>query len=486
MTKKISPELLAGFSAEATELLVRIAANVEQVHLQPDMVSHLDEARRAAHQAKGAASMIGLADLAHVCYFMEEALEELRAGRTPWTDETGGVFGSCVIQIGEYLNALMQGESPEVILDEDLGAALEALRGSTVKVPGAVLRVSPPASDRVRPLETSSAIPAELLDVFRMEADEHLARIGDYLGQLERQPDRQDFLLEVRRSVHTLKGASGSVGFAELSRLSHRMEDLLDRLADTGETLNASNRSLLVSTFDALCDLTSGSQNPAELQDRIGNLYVRYDDCDSSAAEAPAPKVSRREIMPGLSPELIDSFRQETEERLQSVQEQLRMLEANPSDADLTLAIRRTIHTVKGASAMIGHVPMSSLAHRMEDLLDALAGKSVSYDEESKNLLYLAADVLSDLAASAGTPAPHLTGSIDEIIAQFDLRLKDVTAARAESGCATRREAADGGGRDQHPGHRVAQPCCPRPRASMCACPSNVSMSWSVSSASCS
>ena len=78
MTKKISPELLAGFSAEATELLVRIAANVEQVHLQPDMVSHLDEARRAAHQAKGAASMIGLADLAHVCYFMEEALEELR------------------------------------------------------------------------------------------------------------------------------------------------------------------------------------------------------------------------------------------------------------------------------------------------------------------------------------------------------------------------------------------------------------------------
>ena len=179
MTKKISPELLAGFSAEATELLVRIAANVEQVHLQPDMVSHLDEARRAAHQAKGAASMIGLADLAHVCYFMEEALEELRAGRTPWTDETGGVFGSCVIQISEYLNALMQGESPEVILDEDLGAALEALRGATVKVPGAVLRVSPPASDRARPLETSSAIPAELLDVFRMEADEHLAHIGN-------------------------------------------------------------------------------------------------------------------------------------------------------------------------------------------------------------------------------------------------------------------------------------------------------------------
>ena len=433
MTIKISPELLAGFSAEATELLVRIAANVEQVHLQPDMAGHLDEARRAAHQAKGAASMIGLSDLAHVFYFMEEALEELRSGRTPWTGGSAAIFGSCVIQVSDYIKALTRGELPEAILTAEVGSALELLRGSSVKAPGAVLRVSPPGSDQTRVLETTAAIPAELLDVFRMEAEEHLTRIGDYLNQLERQPDRQDFLLEVRRSVHTLKGASGSVGFAELSRLSHRMEDLLDRLADTGETPMAAQRSLLVSTYDVLCDMSAGSQNPGELQNRIATLYARYDDCDRDAAKAPAPKAPRREVMPNLSAELIDSFRQETEERLQSVQEQLRMLEANPSDADLTLAIRRTIHTVKGASAMIGHVAMSTLAHRMEDLLDALAAKTTAYDDDSKNLLYVAADVLTDLAATAGTSAPELSGSIEEIVAQFDLRLKDVTAARAES-----------------------------------------------------
>ncbi len=433
MTKKISPELLAGFSAEATELLVRIAANVEQVQLQPDLVGHLDEARRAAHQAKGAASMIGLTDLAHVFYFIEEALEEQRGGRTPWTDESGAVFGSCVIQISGYINALARGESPEAILTGEVAAALEMLRGSAGKNPGTVLRVSPPGTDRARALETSSAIPAELLDVFRQEAEEHLTRIGEHLGQLERQPERQDFLLEVRRSVHTLKGASGSVGFTELSRLSHRMEDLLDRLADTGETLSAAHRSLLVSTYDALCDMSSGSQNPGELQDRIKILYTRYDDCERGAVQAPTPKAPRREAMPRLSAELIDSFRQETEERLQSVQEQLRMLEANPSDADLTLAIRRTIHTVKGASAMIGQISMSTLAHRMEDLLDALAAKTVSYDDHSKNLLYLAADVLGDLAATVGADAQDVAASIDEIVAQFDLRLKDVIAARAQS-----------------------------------------------------
>ncbi len=441
MSRRISPELLAGFAAEATDLLVRIAANVEQVNLQPDHVSHLDEARRAAHQAKGAASMIGLADLAHVFYFMEEALEEMCAGRAPWSDEATAVFEACVLQLGDCLNRMSHGETPARILSPDVLEALEALRGMAGKSVGAVVRISPPSqkSGGGQPdIDTGASIPAELLEVFRMEAEEHLGRIGENLSQLERQPGRQDLVLEVRRSVHTLKGASGSVGFRDLSRLSHRMEDLLDRLSETSEPLSQDHRSLLVSTFDALCDMAAGNQDPAELRGRIQSLYGRYDEHDRSAAteateHQTAGATAEVAVTPGLSMELIESFRQETEERLQSVQEQLRMLEANPADADLTLAIRRSIHTVKGASAMVGHVSMSRLAHRMEDLLDALATNAIGYNDETKNLLYLAADALTDLAATAGGKS-QLGDALNEIVDRFDAQLSAVTAARAEAG----------------------------------------------------
>ena len=443
MSIRISPELLAGFAAEATDLLVRIAANVERVNLQPNHVGHLDEARRAAHQAKGAASMIGLADLAHVFYFMEEALEEMCAGRAPWSDEATAVFEACVLQLGDCLNRMSRGEVPPRILSPDALEALEALRGMAGKSVGAVVRISPPSQKGggAQPeIDTGISIPAELLEVFRMEAEEHLGRIGENLSQLDRQPGRQDLVLEVRRSVHTLKGASGSVGFRELSRLSHRMEDLLDRLSESDEPPSQENRSLLVSTFDALCDMAAGNQDPADLRSRIQGLYGRYDEQDRFSIT----KASERETAtaggaaanvdttPGLSIELIESFRQETEERLQSVQEQLRMLEANPADADLTLAIRRSIHTVKGASAMIGHVSMSRLAHRMEDLLDALATNAIGYNDESKNLLYLAADALTDLAATAGGKS-QLGDALSEIVDRFDAQLSAVTAARAEA-----------------------------------------------------
>lgn len=385
-----SPELLAGFAAEGTELLVRIAANIEQVHLNPALVSHLDEARRAAHQAKGAASMIGLADLAHVFYFMEESFEELRTGRVPWTDEAAEVLEECVWQLGECLNRMQQGVAPpeDGVLTEDVADALQALRGG----------ISPLADAKPQALPVS-AVPPELLEVFRQEADEHLVRIGDNLARLEQAPDRQDLLLEVRRAVHTLKGASGSVGFQELSKLAHRMEDLLDRLAESGEALRADHRALLVSTYDALSELAGGT---AVSDSRSKDLFGRYDQLESAQ---PAP---------GISPELLDSFRVEAAEHLHAIQDQLRLLETQPGNTDLVLSIRRTMHTVKGAAAMAGQAAVSRLAHRTEDLLDTLANGEVQYDAHARGLLYLAADTLLDLVAGKGS------SEVDEVLKRFD------------------------------------------------------------------
>lgn len=70
----------------------------------------------------------------------------------------------------------------------------------------------------------------QLLDVFRVELEEHLSAFDRILVALEKTEDdeqRSGHLDEIMRAAHSLKGASRAVGIAEIEKLSHGMEDLI-------------------------------------------------------------------------------------------------------------------------------------------------------------------------------------------------------------------------------------------------------------------
>ena len=70
-----------------------------------------------------------------------------------------------------------------------------------------------------------------------------------------------------------------------------------------------------------------------------------------------------------LTPEEAEVFLEETEELLQSLDEDLIQLE-NSSDPDLINRIFRALHTIKGAAGSINHTAMAHLAHAAENVLD--------------------------------------------------------------------------------------------------------------------
>ena len=72
----------------------------------------------------------------------------------------------------------------------------------------------------------------ELDQVFREEAREHLDGIDELLDNVA---TSRPALAEVRRRVHTLKGAAGLAGFEAVRRLAHRSEDLLELAAEVPE-----------------------------------------------------------------------------------------------------------------------------------------------------------------------------------------------------------------------------------------------------------
>jgi two-component system chemotaxis sensor kinase CheA len=72
----------------------------------------------------------------------------------------------------------------------------------------------------------------ELTREFLIESQEGLDRMERCLTDLEERPDDMGLLAEIFRSVHTIKGTTGFLGFKRLEKLAHAGENLLGLLRD--------------------------------------------------------------------------------------------------------------------------------------------------------------------------------------------------------------------------------------------------------------
>ncbi|ABK98506.1 chemotaxis protein CheA [Pelobacter propionicus] len=70
----------------------------------------------------------------------------------------------------------------------------------------------------------------ELLEGFLSETAELLEKLDDDLVALEKSSDDADLLNRIFRSIHTVKGASSFLGFDLLVKVTHKTEDVLNRL----------------------------------------------------------------------------------------------------------------------------------------------------------------------------------------------------------------------------------------------------------------
>src|SRR6478735_8553700 len=71
---------------------------------------------------------------------------------------------------------------------------------------------------------------AEFRHLFAQEAEQRLSRLGRQLLELEETGSDEMLVASIFRDAHTLKGSAAMVGFDEVARVAHAMEDLLEQL----------------------------------------------------------------------------------------------------------------------------------------------------------------------------------------------------------------------------------------------------------------
>lgn len=130
----------------------------------------------------------------------------------------------------------------------------------------------------------------EIIGDFLIEADELISSLDTNLVKLEGASDDLDLLNEIFRAAHTIKGTSSFLGFEQVSGLTHKMEDILNKLRKAEMSVTPEIMDLLLESLDTLKVLlenvrSGNSEEEVNLEPIIARLVAA---AEGEAAPAPA------------------------------------------------------------------------------------------------------------------------------------------------------------------------------------------------------
>ena len=130
----------------------------------------------------------------------------------------------------------------------------------------------------------------QYLEVFIEESKEHLQSCNDHLLELEKNPNDMSIINEIFRSAHTLKGMSATMGYEDLAKLTHKMENVLDAIRN--QTI-AVTPELIDVVFLAVDDLeemvqsiASGGDGKRDVSNAVEKLKLIEEAQSSSVIDA--------------------------------------------------------------------------------------------------------------------------------------------------------------------------------------------------------
>ncbi|KAA5807753.1 chemotaxis protein CheA [Thermoanaerobacterium thermosaccharolyticum] len=96
----------------------------------------------------------------------------------------------------------------------------------------------------------------QYLEIFLEESEEHIESLNENLLQLEKNPEDSHIIDEIFRSAHTLKGMAATMGFENMTRLTHKMEDVLQEIRSNSIKVTSNLMDVLFKCMDALSSMT--------------------------------------------------------------------------------------------------------------------------------------------------------------------------------------------------------------------------------------
>jgi chemosensory pili system protein ChpA (sensor histidine kinase/response regulator) len=278
-TPTINTDLMDSFLAEAWETIGDLERAPQLIH---------DSARRlvvASHRLRGSAGLYQHPEISSVAGLLERIFEttdnlDLRQRKIAldFTAQATAVMTEALERIqmtgqeGEVGLSLAALGGP-VLLEELLKSGKAEFRRQTREAPTAARG----ATDATAELREYFRGNAEVWEYFAPEVLEHLEAI---IGAVETiNPARPDDAVQVIfRGMHTIKGASYSVGCQPLGRLAHRLEDALVTVRDGAQPWTEALGLSVMQGVDALSRMVQTAEGrDVRLEDALNTANAALD-----------------------------------------------------------------------------------------------------------------------------------------------------------------------------------------------------------------
>ena len=146
----------------------------------------------------------------------------------------------------------------------------------------------------------------EIIKEFLIESNENLSQLDQEFVELEQRPTDQTLLSSIFRTIHTIKGTCGFLGFGILEAITHRAENMLSQLREGQRRLTPGLTTLLLETVDIVKKILAeiettgaeGSETYDELRNRLQAVCDGQDPEEAAAGEASAAGPSEDQADP--------------------------------------------------------------------------------------------------------------------------------------------------------------------------------------------
>ena len=308
-----------------------------------------------------------------------------------------------------------------------------------------------------------------LLQEFLVESHENLDQLDQDLVRLEEEPANRAILSRIFRTIHTLKGSCGFLGFTTLESITHVGENLLSRLRDGELQFNAEITTALLALVDAVRQmLTSIEVTGQEGESDYAGLIVtlsRLQQGEAAGTETRPPPASEKptayptrngggEVTAALSATAppqdplaeptnsdmdhrIEAFLVDSYGHLDRLDQHLVRLAEGPAEPEMLSHLFLLMHNLKNACAFLGFARIESITHVGASLLGRLRDGELQPNVEITTTLFALVDAVRQMLASI-----EVTGYEGDL--EYSHLLATLTRLQAVSAVTTRETPASG------------------------------------------
>ncbi|MBF0360931.1 MAG: chemotaxis protein CheA [Oligoflexia bacterium] len=253
----------------------------------------------------------------------------------------------------------------------------------------------------------------EMLSDFLIDCEVLLKTLNDKLLVCEKAISSKGTIADVDidamfRAAHSIKGAASFIGLENIVKLTHEMENILQKIKNKQILMEEKIFNVLFKAFDKLEALFERLKETSFDDGDIEQEIVSFKNVLAFVTESSSNSKNKND-------KYWQQYLVETIQNIDDFNKELLNYEKNKDKIDIIDTLFRITHTIKGSSGLLKVSNAHKVAHNMENILNYARSSGQQLDNYWISALFGAIDLIKEIVMSQNDNRP-LPDNINKVL----------------------------------------------------------------------